>query len=105
MRGTEATYSTRKLASRQSILELSAEEARAFFLKAESYCSLDLPHYIRFDALIENTHKALEGKALSGSSCKPRDHDDVNYTVLNNKDGKYARSEEHTSELQSRGHL
>ncbi|WP_169294864.1 RNA-directed DNA polymerase [Advenella sp. EE-W14] len=90
MKSTEAKYSTRKSASRQSILELSAEEARAFFLKAESYCSLDLPHYIRFDALIENTHKALEGKALSGLSCKPRDHDDVNYTVLNNKDGKYA---------------
>lgn len=90
MKSTEATYSTRISASRQSILELSAEEARAFFLKAESYCGLDLPHYIRFDALIENTHKALEGKALSGLSCKPRDHDDVNYTVLNNKDGKYA---------------
>lgn len=90
MKSTEATYSTRKSASRQSILELSAEEARAFFLKAESYCGLDLPHYIRFDALIENTHKALEGKVLSGLSCKPRYHDDVNYTVLNNKDGKYA---------------
>ena len=56
MKSTEATYSTRKSASRQSILELSAKEARAFFLKAESYCGLDLPHYIRFDALIVNGH-------------------------------------------------
>lgn len=76
--------------SRKSILELSAAEAREFLLKPESYCSLDLPPYIRFDALIEATHATLEGKTLSGLSSRPRDHDDVNYTILNNKDGKYA---------------
>lgn len=76
--------------SRKSILELSAAEAREFLLKPESYCSLDLPPYIRFDALIEATHTTLEGKTLSGLSSRPRDHDDVNYTILNNKDGKYA---------------
>ncbi|MGB5146838.1 MAG: hypothetical protein WBN86_06900, partial [Porticoccaceae bacterium] len=76
--------------SRKSILELSAAEAREFLLKPESYCSLDLPPYIRFDALLEATHTTLEGKTLSGLSAKPRDHDDVNYTILNNKDGKYA---------------
>jgi len=76
--------------SRKSILELSAAEALAFLLKPESYCSLDLPTYIRFDALLEATHEALSGKTLSGLSSKPRDHDDVNYTILNNKDGKYA---------------
>lgn len=76
--------------SRKSILDLSAAETRAFLLKPESYCSLDLPPYIRFDALIEATHKALEGKALAALCSKPRDHDDVNYTILNNKDGKYA---------------
>lgn len=76
--------------SRKSILELSAAEARECLLKPESYCSLDLPPYIRFDALLEATHATLEGKTLSGLSAKPRDHDDVNYTILNNKDGKYA---------------
>jgi RNA-directed DNA polymerase len=90
MKTTEATQSTSKSTSRQSILELSAKEARVFFLKPDSYCSLDLPHYIRFDTLIDATHKVLEGKTLSSLSAKPRDHDDVNYTVLNNKDGKYA---------------
>lgn len=86
----ETIHSAGTGASRRSILELSAPEAQAFFLKPQSYCSLDLPPYIRFDALIEATHKTLEGKALSSLSSKPRDHDDVNYTILNNKDGKYA---------------
>ncbi|MEW6765176.1 MAG: RNA-directed DNA polymerase [Pseudomonadota bacterium] len=76
--------------TRQSVLELDCAAARAFFLKAESYCSLDLPPYIRFDGLIDGVQKALEGKDLSGLSSKPREHDDVNYTILNNKDGKYA---------------
>jgi hypothetical protein len=86
----ETMHSANTGASRKSIIELSAAEAQAFFLKPESYCSLDLPPYIRFDALIEATHKTLEGKVLSDLSSKPRDHDDVNYTILNNKDGKYA---------------
>lgn len=76
--------------SRKSIIGLTGSEAQAFLLKPESYCSLDLPSYIRFDALIEGVHKTLEGKKLSDVSSKPREHDDVNYTILNNKDGKYA---------------
>ncbi len=76
--------------SRKSILELTYAEAREFLLKPESYCSLDLPPYIRFDALIKNVHKILEGQKLSNMSTRSRDHDDVNYTIFNNKDGKYA---------------
>lgn len=77
-------------ARRKSILDLSAAEAREFLLKPESYCSLDLPPYIRFDALLTKTHMILEGTTLSGLSDGPSDHEDVNYTILNNKDGKYA---------------
>ncbi len=76
--------------TRHSILELDCTAARAFFLKTESYCSLDLPPYIRFDALIDGVHELLDGKRLSDFSSKPREYDDVNYTILNNKDGKYA---------------
>lgn len=76
--------------SRQSILELNCSDARAFFLKAGSYCSLDLPPYICFDALINCIDREMSGKNLSDSSNKPRDLDNVNYTILNNKDGKYA---------------
>ena len=67
-----------KTPSRKPILELTCSEARAFLLKPESYCNLDLPPYIRFDTLIEGVHKALEGKKLSDLSSKSRDHDDVN---------------------------
>jgi hypothetical protein len=86
----EAISSIGTAPSRKSILELSAAEARAFLLKPESYCSLDLPPYIHFGALVEATHKTLDGQTLSSLSSQPRDHDDVNYTILNNKDGKYA---------------
>lgn len=83
-------HSTDTGPSRKSILELSAAEAREYLLKPESYCGLDLPPYIRFDDLLKATHEALSGETLSNLSSAPRNHDDVNYTILNNKDGKYA---------------
>jgi RNA-directed DNA polymerase len=78
--------------NRKSILDLSHDKARDFFLKSESYFSLDLPSYLEFSSLIKDTAKALHGKKLAdlmdGGTVK--DHDDVNYTILNNKDGRYA---------------
>ena len=76
--------------TRKSILDLSGDEARAFFLKPESYCSLDLPPYIVFGDLIDGVNTALDGKMLSAISTSAKDYDDVNYTILHNKDGKYA---------------
>ncbi len=82
------------LTSRRSILDLTYNEARTFLLKPESYCSLDLPPYIAFGDLINGVHQILDGKRLTDFKKKkqanPRDHDDVNYTILHNKDGKYA---------------
>ena len=86
-----ATSKPSENSSRQSILDLTNGEARAFLLKPESYCSLDLPPYIVFSSLIESVHQVLEGKRLSDlRRSKPRDFDDVNYTILHNKDGKYS---------------
>lgn len=77
--------------SRQSILDLTHGEARTFLLKPECYCSLDLPPYIVFGDLINGVHEVLDGKKLTDfRQSNPRDHDDVNYTILHNKDGKYA---------------
>jgi len=77
--------------SRRSILDLTHDEARSFLLKAESYCSLDLPPYIDFAGLIAGVDRVLHGKKLADlSKSKPRDHEDVNYTILHNKDGRYA---------------
>jgi len=72
------------------VLELSHDEARKFFLKAESYCNIDLPPYLVFDDLIAGVDKILEDKKLSDFGKKLRDYDEINYTILNNKDGKYA---------------
>jgi hypothetical protein len=78
---------------RRSILDLTDSEARTFLLNPKSYCKIDLPPYIVFNDLIDGVHKALDGKKLSdltNKRKKPRDYDDVNYTILDNKDGKYA---------------
>lgn len=87
---THSSETISAVSSRKSVLELSPPEAREFFLKAESYCSLDLPPYFVFGDLIKNVNAQLEGKYLRDLSQNPRDFEDVNYTVLNNKDGKYA---------------
>ena len=68
--------------TRQSILECSSADGRAFLLKAQSYCTLKLPPYIRFDALIDDVHKFLEGKRLSDLISKPRDHDDEKCAIV-----------------------
>ena len=74
----------------KSILELNHLEAREFFLKAESYCNVDFPKYINFSRLISKVHRVLDGKDLSTMRKNtPRAYDDVNYTILNNKDGRY----------------
>lgn len=78
--------------TRKSILDLSHDKARDFLLKSESYFSLDLPSYIEFSSLITDTAKVFHGKKLSNltNGKTVRDYDDVNYTILNNKDGRYA---------------
>ena len=79
-----------KETQRKSILALPHTEAREFLLKAESYCSIDLPPYFVFSELIKQVHVQLDGKKLTEVSNNPREFDDVNYTILNNKDGKYS---------------
>lgn len=75
----------------KSILELTHDEARQYFLKQESYCDFALPEYFKFETLLKNVDDALKGKNLTDFRKEnPRDYEDVNYRVLNNKDGKYA---------------
>jgi len=76
--------------TRKSILNLTSSEVRDFLLKAESYCSVDLPPYFVFEDLITQVNTVLEGKKLNDLIKNPSDYEDVNYTILNNKDGKYA---------------
>ncbi len=69
---------------------MTAKQARAFLLKPESYCSLDLPPYFVFSKILSAVSKNLLGKTLASISSKPRDHEGVNYSMLSNKDGRHA---------------
>jgi hypothetical protein len=74
----------------RSLLTMTAMQARVFLLKPESYCSIDLPIYFTFAPVLSAVSKELSGKNLSGMSSKPCDHEGVNYSMLSNKDGRYA---------------
>ena len=81
---------TSKRTSERSILEMTNAQARAFLLKPESYCNLDLPVYFQFGKLLSAVSKELRGKTLSSMSAKPQEHEGVNYAMLSNKDGRHA---------------
>jgi hypothetical protein len=72
------------------VLEMTPTQARAFFLKPESYCSVELPAYFQFGTTLSAVAKVLKGKSLADMSSKPRQHEGVNYSLLSNKDGRYA---------------
>ncbi len=75
----------------RSILELSCDEARSFFLKQDSFCTIDLPPYFHFNKLLSGIGTVLESKVFSDlQSQKPRDFENVNHLILNNKDGRHA---------------
>ena len=75
----------------QSILEFTPEKAQKYFLKPESYCNFNLPIYFDFEPLLLNVHEELNGKALCiFKQGNPSHYDDVNYKILDNKDGRYA---------------
>jgi len=75
----------------KSIIELNENEARQFFLKEKNYVNFDLPVYFSFQNLLNLIDENLKEKKLSDyKNNNPRDFDDINYFILNNKDGKYA---------------
>lgn len=76
----------------KTILDLTEAEAKAFFLNERSYRSFELPEYFSFQKLLDTLSKELSGKNLkeSTTAVKPKDIEGINYTLHNNKDGKYA---------------
>lgn len=85
-----------------NILQFDHDEAREFFLKEESYFNFDLPPYFVFEELLREISGTIGDteleefykgyKPATGKVKKPfpSDFEDVNYVLLNNKDGKYA---------------
>jgi len=75
----------------RSILDMTASDARAFLLKPESYCSLELPSYIDFGPVLAATVENLPtDRPASVQSCPPRECAGVNHTLYANKDGRHA---------------
>ena len=76
-----------------NILDLNHEGAKEFFLKGENYFS-DLPKYFKFSDLLKAVSEKLGTSNLcdhySENGCKPEFFEDVNYKILNNKNGEYA---------------
>ncbi len=80
-----------KIIKVKSIIELTGRQASEFLLKPESYINFDIPSYFSFQELLNQVNKYMTGKRLSDlRNSNPREFDDVNYHILNNKDGKYS---------------
>lgn len=78
----------------KKITKMKNTEAKKFLLKSSSYCNIELPKYFDFQPLLDNVLIQVGKKELY-SLCKskkdiPDNYSDVNYKLLNNKDGKYA---------------
>ena len=74
------------------ITDMNSYEARKFFLKHQSYCTIDLPPYFDFEKLLTEIADILNDKLLSFFAClsDARKSENVNYRLLHNKDGRYA---------------
>jgi len=75
----------------KNILKLSPQEAKEFFLKQECYINFNLPPYFSFSPTL-NIFSTKLGSATLGRNAleRAKKAEQVNYTLLNNKDGKYA---------------
>lgn len=82
----------------EEITDLFSEEAREFFLQGESYCEFDTPSYFDFESLLNDVWDEINGSELHSyysspkgePTTKPRDCECVNFTLLQNKDGRFA---------------
>lgn len=77
--------------TRKSVLEMSHEEVKEYFLKEESYSSIGLPQYFTFEKLLRELDKKLPPESnISDIIDKNRlnNIESTNYTIYANKDGK-----------------
>jgi len=75
----------------KTIIDLSYEEAKAYFLEGSCYFNNDLPSYVSFEPILTNVLKILDGNDIKiFKEGNPSDFSDVNYSLITNKDGKFA---------------
>jgi len=76
------------------IIDLEAEEAKAYLEKPECYFRSDFPPYLSFEAILQDTSAAMAGNAYTAfQNDKPQravDLAGVNYELLSTKDGRFA---------------
>ena len=74
----------------KTILELTSNEARTFFLQQKTYCEVDLPLYFKFQPLLDKLDKGIGNRELKYiKQNDPKDIEDVNYKFFSNKDGRF----------------
>ncbi len=75
----------------KNVLDLSAKEAKDFFLQSENYCTLMLPQYIQFQPLLNALDKFLKDKKQGDyiGKFKPREVENLNNIIYHSKDGQY----------------
>lgn len=75
----------------KKIIDMSAKEAKKYFLKSTSYFSMNLPEYFDFSDLLNDVELKINGNKLNNLwNNKPEIYDNINYKFNQNKDGKYA---------------
>lgn len=77
--------------SRKSVLDMTNEEARAFFLKNKSFCNFDLPDYFDFSGILSKIMDIMIGVKEDSdfySKKSLKECESTNHRLLSNKDGK-----------------
>lgn len=80
-----------------TILSLSAENARKFFLRKESFCSIDLPVYFDFQPLLYSLYGVIDKYELRRNS-------DQKYKVYSNRDNQFIDLKPCPNQLENLNH-
>lgn len=75
----------------KKVHELTSKAALSYFLRHDSYTTLELPSYIDFSTLLKNINSAIDNNEISYSpDAKSLMGKEINYEVLVSKDGLYS---------------
>jgi len=76
---------------RKNVLDLNHKEAKAFFLRQDSYITVDLPLYFVFDNVLSELSKKLGNDYLTiDALTKAKATENIDHVIYGNKDGRYA---------------
>ena len=73
------------------VTELSNVKAKRFFMEPQSYGSTELPAYFDLSHVLSVAEKSLSHHPLTSDLIRAAcDREGINYTLIDNKDGKYS---------------